>query len=151
VRWKLTHRPRVILVANEGHLVGLVTVKDVLRHEAQMEHEHATSVPVSAAIPTSTSAVPREPAHIRNDSASSWATGGAGGNWEPVGGPIAEDGAAGLEVALEEGLRWMSQKAGGLGRAVDRIRGGGALGGRNGVEDAMEYELEEERPLPPMR
>lgn len=35
--------PRVILVAREGKLLGLVTVKDVLRHEAAREHSHAQS------------------------------------------------------------------------------------------------------------
>lgn len=128
--------PRVILVANEGHLVGLVTVKDVLRYEAQVEHQHAMD-----AIPPTTSLPPREAGHTRADSASSWVTAGAGGDWEPMADPRAGDG---LEATLEEGLRWVTQRAGGLGRAVDRFRTG-PRNGRSGVEEAMEYELDEER------
>lgn len=35
-----SYRPRVILVVKEGKLLGLVTVKDVLKHEAAVEHLH---------------------------------------------------------------------------------------------------------------
>lgn len=137
--------PRVILVANEGHLVGLVTVKDVLRYEAQVEHLHtlSTSVPGSATIPR------EQQYHTRIDSGASWAAGGTSGNWVPVGGGpgeiMADPAAAGLEVTLEEGLRWVNQRAEGMRSIFDRFRGrGGSARGRDGVQEAMEYELEEE-------
>ncbi|CDZ97087.1 voltage-gated chloride channel [Phaffia rhodozyma] len=37
--------PRIILVGHQGRLAGLVTVKDVLYHEAEMEHEQASRLP----------------------------------------------------------------------------------------------------------
>lgn len=43
----LSLSPRVILVTHEGKLVGLVTVKDVLRHEATREHEHDAASPTA--------------------------------------------------------------------------------------------------------
>ncbi|KAL7411300.1 hypothetical protein BDY24DRAFT_443200 [Mrakia frigida] len=39
-----TSSPRVILVVKEGRLLGLVTVKDVLRHEAAVEHEQEQEI-----------------------------------------------------------------------------------------------------------
>jgi hypothetical protein len=38
---KSQSRPRVILIQQYGQLVGLVTIKDILRYELEVEHEHA--------------------------------------------------------------------------------------------------------------
>jgi chloride channel 3/4/5 len=70
----------VILVAKEGKLVGLVTVKDVLRHEAEMEYKHSMTTPTMAG--------------------SVGAGNGSPMNWRER--MWTDDNAAGLEVFLEE-------------------------------------------------
>jgi hypothetical protein len=35
-------RPRVILIQEYGQLVGLVTIKDILRYQLELEHEEAS-------------------------------------------------------------------------------------------------------------
>jgi len=81
--------PRVILVSQEGQLVGLVTVKDVLRHEAAHAHRSAASPPTQAN-------------HSREGSTSNW------NGWTET---WSTDGSSrrptGLEVALEETMTWL--------------------------------------------
>jgi CBS domain-containing protein len=36
-------RPRVILIQQYGELVGLVTIKDILRYQLEVEHDHAAT------------------------------------------------------------------------------------------------------------
>lgn len=136
-------RPRVILVSREGALVGLVTVKDVLRHEASQEHAHRLAS--LSAQPTPTHPGP----HTRGsslESANGWAD-----SWAAV---EEDQGGRGLEIALEEGWGWVRLNglrawnvvAGGV-RGRGGGAGGGAGGGGDGGADGAEfsYELEEER------
>lgn len=130
--------PRVILVAQEGRIAGLVTVKDVLRHEAAVEHSAAqrrSTGNTSAAGDTT-------PMDWRDRV------------WN-------EDAAAGLEIVLEEGLLWAKRvafKGATLAsRTWDQIRGrpmtsrgggwaspAGAGRGETLENEAEEYELREE-------
>jgi chloride channel 3/4/5 len=129
-------RPRVILVTKEGQLVGLVTVKDVLRHEASAAHRASTNSNPSSAT---------SPSHTRGPSVESGSNGWAE-SWEAIEAQSQTRGRGnGLEIALEEGLNWLKGRAGALlGRA------GGRVQGRTGVEGsheaAYEFEMDEERP-----
>jgi chloride channel 3/4/5 len=121
-------RPRVILVSQEGSLVGLVTVKDVLRHEA-FTHHHRSSQP-------------KPTGHTRHDSSSSW--NGWGDSWqeqEEVGGVRGN----GLEYALEVGLSWVKIRTAGLVGMLGRGRNGRRRD-PGGVDAAYDYELSEDRP-----
>ncbi|KAJ9118570.1 hypothetical protein QFC22_003790 [Naganishia vaughanmartiniae] len=113
--------PRVILVVKEGKLLGLVTVKDVLKHEAAVEHMHKQQeISVS---PNSSSFQ----------------------DWRDTMFNM-EENAAGLEVVLEEllnfvkaaGKRAKSSLAGVLGRfGVASVTGGRPNGtSRFGPEDS---------------
>jgi chloride channel 3/4/5 len=115
----------VILVSQEGHLVGLVTVKDVLRHEAFTHHNRSTH--------------PKAPVrgHTRQDSSSSW--NGWGDSWQE---DEAETGGVrgnGLEYALEAGLAWVKQRTSGL-----LGTGRNSRARHQGVDAAYEYELSED-------
>ncbi|KAJ9101050.1 hypothetical protein QFC21_003268 [Naganishia friedmannii] len=108
--------PRVILVAKEGKLLGLVTVKDVLKHEAAVEHMHRQQE--SSVSPNSSSFQ----------------------DWRDTMFNM-EDNAAGLEVVLEEllnfvkatGRRAKSSLTGVLGRFGGSLGANGAGGGPNGI------------------
>jgi len=120
------------MVSQEGHLVGLVTVKDVLRHEAFTHHNRSVQpkAPVSG--------------HSRQDSSSSWNGWGEHDDWQEqpdVGGVRGN----GLEYALEMGLSWVKQRTTGLVGILDRGRNGRRRDpGR--VDAAYDYELSEDRP-----
>ncbi|WWC97131.1 hypothetical protein V866_004009 [Kwoniella sp. B9012] len=97
--------PRVILVSDQGKLVGLVTVKDVLRHEVVEHHRHTrlTSANTAGISPIT----PRNPyTHSRDDSSST----AGGGGWDLGFGhqqDAIEGNGNGLEIALEEGFAWL--------------------------------------------
>ncbi|GHJ89162.1 hypothetical protein NliqN6_5564 [Naganishia liquefaciens] len=97
--------PRVILVAKEGKLLGLVTVKDVLKHEAAVEHLHRQQQ-VSVAANTSSFQDWRDTVFNM------------------------EENAAGLEVVLEEVLKVVK----GVGERVNSLLGHilGRFGGVSG-------------------
>ena len=119
----------MILVSQEGHLVGLVTVKDVLRHEAFTHHNRSSQ--------------PKAPGHTRQDSQSSW--NGWGENWheqEDVDGVRGN----GLEYALEAGLSWVKIRTAGLVGMLGRGRIGRRRDPTGGVDAAYDYELSEDRP-----
>ncbi len=103
--------PRVILVAQEGKLVGLVTVKDVLRHEAAAEHKQTLS---------------QLPTPITAESAA-----GANQSWHQR--LITDDDAAGLEVVLEEAYTRLQALGGDVSTLLDRLkeRFGTARSGRS--------------------
>jgi chloride channel 3/4/5 len=127
----LMSRPRVILVSQEGHLVGLVTVKDVLRHEAFTHHNRSSQ-------PKATSGTDQ----TRRDSTSSW--NGWNDSWqeqEDVGGVRGN----GLEYALEMGLSWVKIRTAGLVGMLGRGRNGRRRDPAGGVA-AYDYELSEDRP-----
>nr|XP_018266605.1 chloride channel, other eukaryote [Kwoniella dejecticola CBS 10117]OBR88763.1 chloride channel, other eukaryote [Kwoniella dejecticola CBS 10117] len=103
--------PRVILVSDQGKLVGLVTVKDVLRHEVVEHHRHTRLTSANASVSPLTTRNPYS--HARDDSTST----NGGGGWdlglnmanrysEEVGGSGSGSG-NGLEIALEEGFAWL--------------------------------------------
>lgn len=125
---KLTNSPRVILVSQEGRLVGLVTVKDVLRHEA-FTHHHRSALPKT----------PTSAGHSREDSSSSW--NGWNESWQDQDhGPGGESGGIrgnGLEYALEAGLSWVRTRIAGF-RGLDRRR--------TGETTAYDYELSDDGP-----
>jgi chloride channel 3/4/5 len=140
-------RPRVILVSQEGRLVGLVTVKDVLRHEAANAHGFHKAQPVSTTPTRPTSATGGASGsgagHGRIESTPSYNA------WRDVWADIEEGGPGrGLEIALEEGWMWFRTSG---SRAYNlvletyrRATGGGSSGERRGEED-YEFELREER------
>lgn len=115
--------PRVILVQSAGQLQGLVTIKDVLRHEATEKHREAAEA--------------RE-MQLRRDSTDGW------GEWTPLGlgdtqGPV-------LEHALESGLNWAQTRGVGVvNDVIARVRAarpgsaGAAVGSRgaNGQDDSF--------------
>ena len=122
-------RPRVILVSQEGQLVGLVTVKDVLRHEVAIEHREAKS---SAA-----------PSHVRNDSLTS-STNGWHDSW--AGMDSGEEGTNGLEVVLEEAFAWARIRGSRLYNVIEGLvrRASGRSRESEGQEAAYEFEMAEE-------
>ncbi|KAK8845412.1 hypothetical protein IAR55_006125 [Kwoniella newhampshirensis] len=141
--------PRVILVSNQGQLVGLVTIKDVLRHEVSEQHRHArsTSAPSHSA--------PLSSSHLSTGGAGSGGAGGGGharvdsNGWETSWTAVEEEqGSQGLEIALEEGLTWARS---GMNRVwnvgLETWRGvtGSNDNRRGGGREQFEYELNEER------
>lgn len=94
----LLSSPRVILVAREGKLLGLVTVKDVLRHEAAQEHFHAQSR--------------QRQGHSHNLSEGSV-------DWRDR--VFSEDNAAGLEIILEAVLNGVKRSAARVGAGLEDI------------------------------
>lgn len=124
---RLTRSPRVILVAHGGRLVGLVTVKDVLRHEAKQHHKDLQTPPSSA----------RSRTHrpiSSNTSEEEW------DNWEDTRG-------RGLEFLLEEGYTWLRVRGSRLYNILySRFRGGSQNGmGGIGTGSGFDYELESAR------
>ena len=121
-------RPRVILVSQEGQLVGLVTVKDVLRHEVAVEHREAKS---SAA-----------PSHSRNDSLNS--SNGWHDSW--AGMDSGEEGTNGLEVVLEEAFAWARIRGSRVYNLIEGLlrRASGRSRESGGQEAAFEFEMAEE-------
>jgi chloride channel 3/4/5 len=116
--------PRVILVSHEGQLVGLVTIKDVLRHEATEKHREE----VTAAA-----------AHSRN----SWE-----GEWTPMDERGNASRRASLERLLENGLQWaQTHGVTAVNDVISRVRnvrpGSGAPSPR--PNDAYRFEMDEER------
>ncbi len=85
-------------MAKEGKLVGLVTVKDVLRHEAASEHKNAQ-------IPTSATSPP--------------AANGTSPNWRER--MWSHEDAAGLEIVLEEAFTRMQALNGRAYEILDRM------------------------------
>lgn len=117
-------------MAKEGKLVGLVTVKDVLRHEAALEHKHSQ---------TSSSA----PSPLTPN--------GAPANWRER--MWSDEDAAGLEVVLEEAFSRMQVIGGRVYEILDKIwerYGGPGRTHRRTASDqragfaSAEYELQAE-------
>lgn len=100
-----SNRPRVILVVKEGKLLGLVTVKDVLRHEAAVEHMHRQQE--SSVSPNSSSFQ----------------------DWRDTVFNM-EENAAGLEVVLEELLNFVKAIGKGAKSSLASVLGrfGGSVG-----------------------
>ncbi|RXK39132.1 chloride channel, other eukaryote [Tremella mesenterica] len=133
--------PRVILVADKGLLMGVVTVKDVLKHE--VHQHHVTSPRLHQHSPSSS-----QPLQTRDSSMDH--------GWQDWG--VVEEGRGrGLEIALEEALTWVRTKGVGLinvgygilrsrmGRASSGTNGNGNIG-TSGVErDEYGFELSEAR------
>lgn len=97
--------PRVILVQAEGQLQGLVTIKDVLRHEATEKHREAAEA--------------RELRDLRRESTDGW------GEWAPLGGlgGLGESQGPVLEHALESGLNWAQTRGVGVvNDVIARVR-----------------------------
>lgn len=122
--------------------MGLVTVKDVLRHEAIAHHRSSTPRPP----PTPSSATARGgPGHSR-DSSQSWAGWTEHEEWQEIDVDIRGNG---LEYALEVGLGWIRKQIDGVrGRTGMGSMGGGGIGRRRDPTDnpAYEYELSGDRP-----
>lgn len=110
-------------MAKEGQLLGLVTVKDVLRHEAAMEHAHHNRSQVN------TAALPAQ-------------------DWRDTVWNM-EENAAGLEMVLEEALGRFKGTADGLagiarkmfGRRAGRTNNGRGRERGGAIDPAEEYEL----------
>lgn len=120
--WLADHcRPRVILVGSEGRLVGLVTVKDVLRHEASEHHQKSRG-------------------HSRNistDSANGWHD-----SWiadEDGADVVDNDRGHGLEIVLEEAYGWFIVMSARVNNVVNGWRG---RRGNQTEAQAYEYELD---------
>ena len=127
----LTLRPRVILVTEEGQLLGLVTVKDLLRHEV---HQQTRSQSAANSRPrTPLGAQPSN--HNRNESTVS--SNGWNESWADV---ELDHRGHGLEIALEEGLAWVRARAAPFTGLLARFSGRRTGGGH---EEAMSYELGE--------
>ena len=115
-------------MSHEGQLVGLVTVKDVLRHEAAIHHRETQTSPTSS----------RSRGHrpMGSDMTDQ--------EWERWG--AEENRGNGLEVMLEEVYSWVSSRGSRVYNILySTVRGssGSALGsGRGGREVGFEYELE---------
>ena len=138
--------PRVILVSHEGQLEGLVTVKDVLQHEATVHHRESVSASASGSRPmTPANGVGGSRGHRRNAdgmaSNDSWAQ-----RWASF---EEDDRGHGLEIALEEGWSWVRIRGSRVYNVayeyLRRLRGGNggrAAGEGRGRED-FGYEMEE--------
>jgi chloride channel 3/4/5 len=148
--FKLNVGPRVILVSHEGQLVGLVTVKDVLRHEAKIHHkesQHAASPPSTA---RSARLRPDGPGHRPHDS-NAFSDDDGWGSWDQE-----DTRGHGFEVLLEDVYAWARIKGSRLyniAYAAVRSRSGSMSGhGGQGVSTSpttargrdveFEYELE---------
>ncbi|WRT63642.1 uncharacterized protein IL334_000565 [Kwoniella shivajii] len=136
--------PRVILVSDQGKLVGLVTVKDVLRHEVTEHHKHTRLTSSNTNIPLTN----RNPySHNRDESTST--TGGGTSGWDlGFGSNINSDDNQdqngndnpGLEIALEEGFAWLRVQASRLYNiAHESYRG--ITGNQRNRNDGMEFDL----------
>lgn len=113
-------RPRVILVSDQGRLTGLVTVKDVLRHELSEAHHRSRS--------THTPITPSHPAYAQSNG---WDT-----EWT-----VDDERGHGLEIVLEEGLEWTRSKATwAYGAALERWRD---IRGQDRRAATFDYELDE--------
>ncbi|WVQ80441.1 hypothetical protein IAT38_002546 [Cryptococcus sp. DSM 104549] len=132
--------PRVILVASQGQLVGLVTVKDVLKHEvAEAHHRQRTAqTPLTPSHPAygQPGLLSSRGGHSRGESSDTtgWET------WTPEEGGSSGNG---LEIVLEEGLEWA--RAGGSRAYGMMVEGWRRLRGRDRGRGAFDYELSEER------
>ena len=117
-------------MSHEGQLVGLVTVKDVLRHEATLAHKES-KFPASP---------PQN--HARTDSVTS--SNGRQDGWVDMN--PEEDGTHGLEVALEEALAWVRIRGSRAYSVVDGLmqRARGRPRGAERHETAYEFEMAEE-------
>lgn len=109
--------PRVILVAHQGQLKGLVTVKDVLRHEARHEanlHRSSSMTNTVSPVPPGSPRIrpPGLAEHGRRDSTGSTGSASSWTNWQETWAPIEEDDGRrhgqGLEIALEEAYGWLT-------------------------------------------
>ncbi|OCF36089.1 chloride channel, other eukaryote [Kwoniella heveanensis BCC8398] len=142
--------PRVILVSDQGRLVGLVTVKDVLRHEVTEAHKHsrlnsAGNSPITPRTPYPNANINSHNNHSRGSSSST--TDGRG--WESWATVVDPDGEGnGLEIALEEGYAWL-HVASSRARNV-LVQSWRSITGRRGQQQmgrgsaAMEYELNDD-------
>ena len=118
--------------------MGLVTVKDLLRHEAQSNHQQSLNPPSSR--PSSRPRTPLGTAHAdhhTHDSTSS-SFNGWQDSWADVG-PRGEG--HGLEIALEEGLAWVKARFAPLADLIGRFQASRSGSGRGGHDEAMQYEL----------
>jgi len=117
--------PRVILVAQEGRLVGLVTIKDVLRHEATEKYREEVTAQ----------------AHTRLDS---W-----DGEWTPMPGdqPGRQQTPASLEHLLEGGLQWaQTHGVHVVNDVISRVRNvRSASGQHQRSNEAYSFEMDAER------
>ncbi|KAL1412019.1 glycerol ethanol, ferric requiring protein [Vanrija albida] len=110
--------PRVILVTHEGTLVGLVTVKDVLRHEASEKHRVET-------------------AETSRSRQGSWDGGWGGGPGGPERTPA-------LEGLLEDGFTWArTHGVGAVNTALQRVRQYNGTSPR--PDDAYRFEMNDEQ------
>jgi len=118
----------VILVSHEGQLAGLVTVKDVLRHEASVAHRESKPPPT--------------PSPNRNDSTES--SNGWHDSWAGV--DAGEEEANGLEIALGEAFAWLRIRGSMMYNVMDglvrRARGRPREAAEH--EAAYEFEMTEE-------
>lgn len=115
--------PRVILVSHEGQLAGLVTIKDVLRHEATEKHRE-------------------EVASVSHSRLGSWDQ-----EWTPMpGDPTPPANQAALEHLLEDGFQWaQTHGVTVVNDVIARVRNvrGGSAGPRN--DEAYRFEADPER------
>ena len=139
--------PRVILVSHEGQLVGLVTVKDVLKHEAAHIHREANSIPAIPAPGRGTRRGGVGHGYTSSDVSDVWAE-----SWAAI---EEDERGHGLEIALQEGYAWVRVRGSRLYNVfhgfLRQVRGGesrGTAGGGfgSGRDPGFEYELEDDRP-----
>ncbi|WVN87310.1 uncharacterized protein L203_102488 [Cryptococcus depauperatus CBS 7841] len=115
--------PRVILVAEQGQLVGLVTVKDVLRHEVSSTHRNRIRTPVA----------PSNPNYRHSVDSNEWDN-----DWTNVDDFTGH----GLEIIMEKGFEWARSRAIWIhGVAIEVYR---RIRGQNNSQMPFDYELNEE-------
>ncbi|ORX33602.1 voltage-gated chloride channel [Kockovaella imperatae] len=126
--------PRVILVVNEGQLVGLVTVKDVLRYEATLAHRSSHSGLNTPITPSS------RMTHRQRNAEGFGSTDSWGERWQSMDDGM-RGGGNGFEIALEEALSWVRIKGTRAYNLVyERIRPGRTS---RTMDERYDYELEE--------
>ena len=105
--------------------MGLVTVKDVLRHEAATHHR-GTQSPPSSARPRGHRPVPSE---LTDDGWDSWSAD--------------ESRVRGLELMLEEGYAWAMIQGSRVYNLLYRaVRGRGSISRETNRDPGFEYEME---------
>ena len=115
----------MILVSHEGQLVGLVTVKDVLRHEAAT-HRRGTHTPPSSARSRGHRPIPSE---LTDDGWDSWSAD--------------ESRTRGLEFMLEQGYAWARIQGSRVYNLLYRaIRDRDAVPRDTNRDPGFEYEME---------
>lgn len=117
--------PRVVLVNHEGQLAGMVTIKDLLRHEASEKAAEEVAAANAAA-----------EGHSRTGSWSEWS-------------PIPDSRGGQLEGLLEDGLVWAQTRGVGVvNEVIARVRsarpGGGVQMGQGRSDHAYSFEMNED-------